>query len=592
MSFLFPAAFFFAALAPVIIVLYLRRPRRVSQDVSTLLFWQRVLEREPRRKFFGRLRHPLSLLLQLLILLLLILALAQPQWGESRLQTHTVVVLDLRARLHAAFPAALREALLAVSTAGPHAEVAILGLEQTTKLIAPFSADAKDLRQRLETLTPSDAGGDPVETLQLAERLLESRRGQKRLVWISDRPAGRPGWEERLVGRPQDNAALLSLAQRPLPNSPQSAAIFLQAANFSGTNQSAEVELALDEKIFDLRRLDLPAGGTAVFSTVLPSEVLQGTTGRLTARLLAPDALAFDDTVHAVLPAAEKPRILLITKNNPFLEFALKADPGLSIDILDPAAWRSGLGAGFDTVIFDHWLPEQATLSSLGAGRFWFYGRSPFDGDGESLPGVPLEDVDTKNPLFWKVDLKSVRLYHANQLTPPTDEEWRVGIPARSDGEPLILTLENPAGTRHLATAFGVEESNLALRAAFPLFVGNAVRWLANRDTAPRPTFAAGGVFQPADGEKIIDQSGTARESSVRLRQNGFYALETEKGNRWLAVNTLAPSESDLRKAQFSAGITSLSGSWPVLRLWQWLALAALLLILLEWWWHHRRLTE
>jgi hypothetical protein len=51
MSFLFPGAFVLGALAAVIVALYLQRPRRRALEVSTLLFWRRILEREPRRRF-------------------------------------------------------------------------------------------------------------------------------------------------------------------------------------------------------------------------------------------------------------------------------------------------------------------------------------------------------------------------------------------------------------------------------------------------------------------------------------------------------------------------------------------------------------
>ncbi len=79
MSFLYPATLFLGLLAAGVVALYLQRPKRRSLEVSSLLFWQRVLEREPQRQFLGRLRHPLSPLLQLLIFLLLLLAPARPE---------------------------------------------------------------------------------------------------------------------------------------------------------------------------------------------------------------------------------------------------------------------------------------------------------------------------------------------------------------------------------------------------------------------------------------------------------------------------------------------------------------------------------
>ena len=49
MNFLFPGAFFLSAVALAIVALYLRRPRQKSLEVSTLLFWRRIFEREPHR---------------------------------------------------------------------------------------------------------------------------------------------------------------------------------------------------------------------------------------------------------------------------------------------------------------------------------------------------------------------------------------------------------------------------------------------------------------------------------------------------------------------------------------------------------------
>jgi len=167
MNFLFPAAFFLGSLALPILVLYLRRPSRRMLEFSSLLFWQRVLEREPHRKFLGRLRNPLSLILQLMILLLLLLALARPQESSSHSHRSTVVVLDMRARMQA--PGVFQEALLAaqdvVSRLGPHDEVAILGMEGAPRIISSFSSDGKELRRKLSSLEPSDAGGNLDEAL-------------------------------------------------------------------------------------------------------------------------------------------------------------------------------------------------------------------------------------------------------------------------------------------------------------------------------------------------------------------------------------------------------------------------------------------
>src|SRR6516164_5237829 len=103
MTILNPAAFFFAALVPIVVLLYLLKVRRRDALVSTLRFWQRIAAENRRRTFWQKLRRPLSLLLQLLLLALVLFALARPETGAffRRDESSTVVVLDMRARMQA-----------------------------------------------------------------------------------------------------------------------------------------------------------------------------------------------------------------------------------------------------------------------------------------------------------------------------------------------------------------------------------------------------------------------------------------------------------------------------------------------------------
>ena len=103
MTLLNPAAFLFAALVPIVVVLYLLKIRRRDATVSTLHFWQRIVAENRRRTFWQKLRRPLSLLLQLLLLALVLFALARPEVGAYFFGggASTVVVLDARARMQA-----------------------------------------------------------------------------------------------------------------------------------------------------------------------------------------------------------------------------------------------------------------------------------------------------------------------------------------------------------------------------------------------------------------------------------------------------------------------------------------------------------
>lgn len=599
MNFLFPFTLILGLLLPVIAVLYLRRPRRREMEVSTLLFWRSVLERAPHRRFLGRLRNPFSLLLQLLIFLLLLLALARPEWGSVPGGQSTVIVLDTRARMQAdggaAFRAAQDAARGLVTRAGPDHEIAVLTAEGNPRIVSPFSRDARDLRERLNSLTPSDAGGDLSATLLLAERLLEGRRNTTNAVLISDRPAEEAAnFEQVLVGQPRDNTAILALAQRPLPASPQSAEIFARLANFSATAREVEMELSLDGRAIALKPFRLPAGDTEDFSTVVPAEVLRSGKGLLTARLLEDDALATDNTARAALSTAAPLRVLLLTENNPFLEGALKADPGLAVEILTPSAWRAELAAGFDAVLFDNWRPEETGALTELPGNFFFFGRSPWESDPEDPGSVNLEVTNPRSPLLWNVDLTGLRPVGIRPLQVP--QGWRASVPVEADGRPALLSLQRPGGARMVATAFAVDSSAFPLRVGFPIFVSNVLHWLANRETTGGTGYRAGQTFVPATGESLVRQEtkppAAGSTGPVVLRNNGFYEVRAGDSSRWIAVNTTDAAESDLRPAQANRNRLILRGAGLSLQPWQWLALAAFFLLVLEWAFHHRRITE
>ncbi len=599
MNFVFPAAFFLTALGAGIVALYLQRQRRRTIEVSTLLFWQRVMEREPHRQFLGRLRHPLSLLVQLLILLAVILALARPEPGR-RATGHTMVVIDARARMQAGDGRVFRDAVKAAqdiaARASSESPVGILAVRGGPDLISGFSGDSRDLREKLSALPVTDAAGGMEETLALGRRLLESQPGERRLVVITDRPLETDDAEEILTGRAEDNAAILALSQRPVPSSPQSAEVFVKIGNFAVEASDLELELSLDGRVFDLQKFRVGPGEEKNYSLVVPAEMLRAGPGGLQAKLTQRDGLEVDNSAHALLTTGSPLRVLLLTKDNPFLEGALRADPSVQMEILEPSGWRPEFAESFDAVIFDREFPAGL---SLDGGRFFFFGRSPFESPGESVVVSDPEITDAKNPLLWNV--KSIGPVKARLLRAP--EGWRFEAPLFGEGSPLVLMVEKPGGSRHVATAFGVDDTAFPLRAGFPLFVSNVVRWLAGREHTGTGVLEAGQIFHPAPGEKIAlkpretptvlaGEAPLLAEAPVRLERKGFYETRGPRETRWVAVNASSGEESDLRKSTNSAGSFLSTPSAGGLLLWQGIALLALGLLLVEWWLHHRRITE
>lgn len=624
MTFLAPWAAWFLAGIPVIVLLYLMRLKRRPLPVSTLMFWQRVLEESRRRAFFQKLRHLFSLLLHLLIFALILAALARPVFDRAvREGSSTVLIVDVRARMQAReaggetrLEIAKRLAANYLGQAAAGRPVAIIATHRAPVVVTPFTTDERELRDGLASLAPTDATGELGPALALAGELLAAREGAHRVVVLStDKPASpsatsrHPKTEIQWVsaGAAHDNVAITRFATRPLLSSPQTSEVLLSVANFGGSAVQTNLEISLDGRLLDVKPLALAPGETAV--QVFPTVPRNTATARgwLTARLDLDDALPSDNVAYAVLPPQEPHRVLLVTKGNWFLEKMLAADQSLTFELLTPDAFQLPLAEKFDAVIFDDSMPAGFDLNTA-KGNFLFIRKTPFATVGVPLDQPLISDTSDSHPAMRLVNLRNVTVVRATALVdPPSGGDWRYETLVRSFDHPLMIAGER-RGQRLAALALDLTDSDLPLRVAFPLLMSNTLQWLAGENVVHTPALPAGGTFQLSAKQSAWTQpqtkwNGPPKPDPAHLAHdvfqplmNGYYLLNEGDRPSWLAVNTFSEAESDLRESAPAAApailprllAVNLSG-WPP---WQYLALAALLLFTLEWWLFHRRRTE
>ncbi len=623
MTFLNAWAAGFLGIAPIIVLLYLLKLKRRPVTVSTLLFWQRLMQENRRRAFFQKLRQLLSLLLHLLIFALILGALAHPTFDRKITEgASTVLILDTRARMRATEPdgqsriaKARAKAENLIHEASAARQIAMISADAGPRVVTPFTDDEKALRDNLARVDATDASGDLTSAIQLAAELLASRAGEHRIVVLTDRiPDEKPQNIQTpidfvTVGTARDNLAITRFATRPVPNSPQTSEVFLEVVNFSHAPAKTNVELAYDGQLLDVKPLSLEPGGHAVQVFPAVPRPSNRAHGWLTARLDTADALSSDNVAYAVLPVEPPRRILLVSNGNWFLEKLLGAEQTLSFELIAPDAFTPGLAPKFDAVLFDNLVPPGFDLEKT-PGNFFFLKQTPFNATGPVVDQPLISDTDSGHPVLRLVNLQNVTLLHAALLTLPTNGDWTWQAPIRSFDHPLLITGERHGASQRLAAlAVDIGDSDLPLRVAFPLLISNTLHWLAGEDVTPILSKRAGETITLAAGESILSEpqtpwkkpakpeAGAPVQNLFQPLVNGFYQMQTSDGSRWLAVNTFSEEESDLR----AAGNPSISRSslptlpvtslppWP---LWQYLAAAALLLFALEWWLFHRRRTE
>ena len=650
-----PAALFFAVLVPVIVGLYLLKLRRQPARVSTLMFWQRVTADTRRRALFQRLRQVLSLLLQLLIFGLLLFALARPEsrvFRGTEAGEATVVVLDARARTQttlagggtrfAAMRAVAESYLRRASARSP---VALLVEDGGARVVAGLTDEEKTLLAGLESVKATDGGGRIEDAMTLAGELLAGRTGGKRIVVVTDRAVPLPPGvaaaevETRVVGageKPRENVGINRLAARALPNSPETAEVFAEVENFGTQRRTGNVELSFEGRLVDVKPFDLAPGErhALVYPALTTRTGPVNARGWLTAHLVftdqAGDALALDDDAFAIVPPTRPARVLLVTRGDWFLESVLRADNQIAFELLAPEAFRAEQAAAFDVTILDDVLPAAfgRTPDGMPKGNFLFLRQAPLPAGGEELAHPPITDTDADSPLLRLVNLRDVTVLRAQNWSAPEASAadagggWRFAEPVRSLEHPLVVTGERGArgrgGQRFAALAFGVGDSDLPLRVAFPLLMRNTVDFLAGQDVegATEAGVRAGEIVTLAEGETLWTRAQRSYQPVTEIpaaervvgpgvfqpMQNGFYLRHAADGSeRWLAVNT-GDREMSMVNAAAATGarqnapeVRATGSEWRAAAVWppwMYLALLAFALCALEWWGFHRRRTE
>ena len=343
-----PFGWWWAALAIPILLLYILKIRLRRQPVSTLLFWDQLFDEKKPRAWWQRLRHLLSLLLQLAFLLLVVAALADPLWSwQKNRQRRIVLVVDNSASMRAVeedgqsrLDKAKQSAATLVRSLRSGDRMAVLSAGGRTQVAIGMTDHQRSLLETIEKLPSTDGPTDVVAAVTAAERLLADEEQQGEILVITD------GCFERLaelqahkrvqvygVAAARDNVAITRYQVRRSLLDAVGYQILLDVTNFSKENRSCRVELNLAGELVDVVPLELEPGATA--TRILDHTSAGG--GELVAKLDVADALATDNVAVAVLPKRTPMPVVLATKGNVFLQGVLESIPLVELKIVDEA---------------------------------------------------------------------------------------------------------------------------------------------------------------------------------------------------------------------------------------------------------------
>ncbi|MGH2460316.1 MAG: vWA domain-containing protein [Chloroflexota bacterium] len=622
MSLFAPLALLFGLSLPVVVLFYLLKVRRTERDVSSILLWETLRRDLAAHEPWQKLRWSILLILQLILLAILTVALSRPSIVAPAPSTRFMaIIVDTSASMLATdvlpnrFERARSAARELVDGLPDGTSAAVIAAGATAQVVVPETSDGAALDRGLAALRATDTDGDSVDSaLRLAGALAHGRPDASVHLFSDGAYPHPPEWDDltnlnlrfHQFGTPTGNQAITALATRSTSDpstSPSSdpRQLFARVQSFDPLPRSVNVTLTADGQPVESRAVDLPADGSSqLFFTDLPPDarVIQ-------LQLDQRDALEADNRAILVRGATPTTSVLLVTRGNLFLQKALESVPGVTLYQVTPRSYPTVDTTPYGVLVFDGFLPDRPP------------GKNSLIVDPSDAPWLPLEGVVRAPPItLWRnddptlayVDLRSIQIARASNVKLP---DWAYPL-IQSNGVALGFAGDDN-GARMVGLTFNLQQSNLPLSPAFPIFVSNVMRFLTPTVVTQSASLAPGNPAivqaRPGVGRVVIGgpsgQSWTIVPSGGVARfdqtdQVGLYQATEYVGSQSVdverfAVNLFDPAESDLRPradlVDRAAPVASSSiRETPVVHEYAWfLLLLAVPLMLGEWWWFHRR---
>lgn len=485
--------------------------RRRREPVSTLMFWEQLFKERQTTSLFQRLKHLLSLLLQLLFLTLLVLAIARPQFAFiTKSARQLILIIDNSASMNAVLKldpdnpssetrldSAKEQALQLVQGLRFIDEMTVVSNHKQPTIQTPFTNHQKTLRESIASINPTDIRTDLKPAVDLASTIAETKPNpeiiimsdfhtvsEKTITQFQDSQSeDQPSDEEQesvekpklhliRIGEDNDNIGITQFRVRKSIVNVFDYETLLTVVNASSEEKKCSVELYFNDNLFDVRPYTLAPGENK--SEIFSNFAFEG--GELKAVLDITDALSSDNVAYATLPKRDQISVLLVTEANPFLEKVLSVDEQLNLTVIKPSEYESSPKTA-EVVIFDRFSPK-----NIGDGNYMFIYPPKLEGDvpesaltwdiEEALETPIITDWERTHPILQHVHLENVLIGEAYQITPPSTAQ----ILARSFESP-VLFIDVSQNKKVVFVAINILESDLPLRIAFPVIIANTIQW-------------------------------------------------------------------------------------------------------------------
>jgi hypothetical protein len=471
---------------------------------------------------------------------------------------------------------------------GTKANITLLTVERNPKVEIGKTTDKGEAVSRLRGIKPGNSSGNINDAVSLVRAIVKQYEGSNsyKAVFYTDSPVDTGDLNAEVVSLASE-LQNVSLDYISYSEDKGELTVLVRATNRSAVPLGREISLYGNDKVLDIKNVELAPGETAA----VYFEGISAAAPYLWAELTEKDDLEEDNQIYGVVRLTKPRKVLLVSDSNVFIEKALSQVKGLELYKTNPEEVGS---EGYDLYIFD----SVTTVKLPESGSILLIAPEPGNGIveiGGELQGGTGEIL--KHSLTKYMDNASFAVARLKSMDAPYWSEVLMKVA----GDPAVLSGEYK-GRKTAVIAFDLHDSDFVLTTEYPIFIYNLVSYLAGMETEDRAAYVCGDsialnpspeaeevTVKAPEGESYRQELTYPMLPFDRTGQFGVYELRQKIGEiqsvSSFAVNFPVESESvsyaeTVQKAQNTSENTAVQGG---VRLQEWLLGLLLLVAAVEW---------
>lgn len=502
----------FLTFIPLLIFLYLLKQKSQDHIIPSTFLWKEVYKNVEVSTPFEKLRYNIMLLLQLLTILFLTFALIDPflsMMGSD--YKNIIIVMDSTGSMTATYgdvtriEESKRRAEEYIDSINTDAEVTIINAAEKPSIELSSSKDKSLAKDKVKSIKIKSVSGNIEDSLSIIRALTKESESYE-AIFFTDKALDIEDINGKVVDLTQksSNASLDFLSYS---ENKEELKVLVKVTNRGSYEYTSDVALYGDEKLLDIKSITLnpKESKNVLFDKIsFKGDILK-------AELTEEDSIKEDNFIFEKVLNEDKKKVLLVTEKNIFLERALQTIP--SIDIYKTNE-ESNINKEdkYDLYIFDNItptnIPKGGNLLLINPESNSIFNVK------EELQGG--DGVVTKSSLSKYTEGLKFAIKSYKEIEKPNWAEEFLRVEEDSLG-----FIGNYNGKVVGVLGFDLHNSDLTLKAEFPILIHNVVGRLLDNGMLDKYSFKSGEevkINARVDGEAVKITNPKGEEEIIDLR--------------------------------------------------------------------------